>query len=97
MTSMHLVVIQYRPSVSQALLAKWVHSLTTDTIHNLTICTMAKVASSRIGDKLELDNDDIASTLDVMSPSNLSLLDIDQSGLDSLCRTSLLTHGLSSK
>ena len=71
--------------------------LATDIIRNPTIRTMAEVASSRINDEPELDDDEITSTLDHMSLSNLSLLDIDQSGLDSLCRTLLLTHGLSSK
>jgi hypothetical protein len=66
----------------------------TDIIRNPTIRAMAKIAESAVLDH-EFDEDEIPSmSLDEMAPHDLTLLDLDNAGLDRLKGELLERHGL---
>lgn len=71
--------------------------LATDIIRNPTICAMAHIAESAVLNR-DFDEDDMPSlNLAQMAPRDLTLLDLDDSGLDRLRDELLKKHGLSAR
>ncbi|KAF8581317.1 amino acid adenylation [Ramaria rubella] len=68
--------------------------LATDIIENPTIRTMAPITESSVVNH-DFDDDDVPSvSLDQMAPNDLTLMDLDQQGLDALRGELLPKHGL---
>jgi aryl carrier-like protein len=61
-----------------------IHLMATDVIEHPTICAMAHVSQSATVNPDFDDDDDPSITLEQMIPSDLTLMDIDQTGLDAL-------------